>query len=69
MSTSSGRPARPLAPVVALILVLSVLSGASPARPAARLPADLPQGQRARCLAIAEAAAVATRVDAEPFVV
>ncbi|MGH7392599.1 MAG: hypothetical protein ACREM3_24550 [Candidatus Rokuibacteriota bacterium] len=69
MSTSFGRPAHSLAPLVALTLVCSVLSGASAARPAPSLPADLPQGERARCLAIAEAAAVSARVEAEPFVV
>jgi len=69
MALVSRRRRRPVAFAVLLALTvsLSLLSGASGARPAPRLPADLPPRERARCLAIAEAADVSTRVDADPF--
>ena len=65
---TSGRPARPLGALVTLTLVVSALSSATAGRPSPRLPADLAAGDRTRCLAITDAADVATRVDAEPFV-
>src|SRR3954471_19249381 len=54
---------RPLAASVAVVVAIaSVVMAAS-----APLPPDLPAGQRARLDAIAQAASVSTRVDAEPF--
>ncbi len=65
---SFRRPALPVSVLAALTVVFSLLSTASGARPSPRLPSDLPPAERARCLAIADAADVATRVDAAPFV-
>jgi hypothetical protein len=46
-----------------IVLALVAIAGAAPT-----LPPDLPAGQRARLDPVANAAAVSTRVDAEPFV-
>jgi hypothetical protein len=56
-------PARPLAASAALVLSLICVVVAA----GALLPSDLPAGQRARLEAIAQAASVSTRVEAEPF--
>jgi hypothetical protein len=60
---------RPLAAIVslALLLVLATVSAVPATRGTPRLPADLPASERARCLAIAQAADVGAHVAAPPF--
>jgi hypothetical protein len=50
-------------------LLVSVLSSASAARPTPVLPEAIPEVERERVNAIADAAHVATRVEAEPFAI
>ena len=63
MSAAVQRARRVVACAALLLSVAAVVVAAR-----AALPPDLPSSQRARLEAIAQAAAVSTRVDAEPFV-
>jgi hypothetical protein len=64
MAIAAPRPRRALIGVVALVLGIATVVGAA----SGALPADLPGPQRERLEAITRAAAVSTRVDADPFV-
>jgi hypothetical protein len=62
MSPAFKRSRRLAASAAVVLSLVSVVVAAS-----AALPPDLPAGQRARLEAVAQAAAVSTRVEAEPF--